>query len=111
MEELQMASDAPIACALGAGELEQRLATIAGVGAGGLISRESVDDGHLLGFRASAGMRMQLEQIIAAEAKCCSFLDLSLSEECDQLRLSIAAPEDARAVADELAGAFDGTSR
>lgn len=101
-----MTDDTPNACSLGASELEQRLAAIAKIGADSLISRDLEDGRHRLRFRLGATSRARLEQIIAAEAKCCSFLDLSLSTDADVLVLSIAAPQDARALADGLAGAF-----
>jgi len=105
-----MTSDTPISCSLSAGELKQRLAAIAEVGAGSLISRDIEGDRHLLYFWASVKARQRLEDIIAAEAECCAFLDLSLIEEGDQLVLSIAAPKDARALADGLAEAFTGVA-
>jgi hypothetical protein len=101
-----MTADEPVACSLGVSELQQRLATIAEVGAEGLISHEAVGGRHRLRFRASTAMRERLEGIVAAEAECCSFLDLSVSEEGGELVLSIAAPEEGQTVADELAGAF-----
>ncbi len=101
-----MTKDKPIACSLGAGELEQRLAAIAEIGAESLVSHEVEGDRHLLRFRADANTRRRLEGIVAAEAECCSFLDLSLGEDGDELVLSIAAPEDGRAIADGLAKAF-----
>jgi hypothetical protein len=104
-----MRNETPVACSLGAGELEQRLAAIAETGASSLISRDIEGDRHLLRFRASGTTRQQLEDIIAAEAECCSFLDLSLSEQRDELVLSITGPKDAQAVADELAYAFGRT--
>jgi hypothetical protein len=103
-----MTEDIPIACSLDAGALEQRLAAIAEIGAGSLISRQAEDGRHLLRFRADAATRKRLEEIVAAEAKCCSFLDLSLDQKGDELRLAIAAPRDAQALADGLAGAFAG---
>ena len=103
-----MTNDTPVACSLGAGELQQRLAAIAETGASSLISRDIEGDRHILRFRASQTAQRRLEGIVAAEAECCSFLDLSLSEDRDELVLSIAAPKDAQAVADELAGAFGG---
>jgi hypothetical protein len=103
-----MTADTPIACTLGAGELEQRLNAIAEVGTASLISHQTEGNRHLLRFQSSAAVRKQLEDIVAGERKCCSFLDLVLSEERDELLLSIAAPEDGQAVADELAGAFNG---
>ncbi len=103
-----MADTTPVACSLSVGDLRQRLAAIAEVGAGSLISRDTEGGNHILRFRASATARRQLKHIIAAEAECCSLLDLSLSEEDDELTLSIAAPKEAQAIADELAGAFAG---
>jgi hypothetical protein len=105
-----MTKDIAIACSLGDSELTQRLAAIAEVGTAALICHESKGDRHLLRFHSTAVVRAQLEEIVAAEAECCSFLDLSLREKRDELVLSIAAPEDRRAVAEELAKAFSGTA-
>lgn len=101
-----MSTDDPVACSLDATDLEQRLTAIAAVGADSLIARE-VDDGrHLLRFRADSATRRRLEEVVAAEAQCCAFLDLGLASEDGELLLSIAAPNDAQAVADGLAAAF-----
>lgn len=105
-----MANDIPIACSLSAGELQQRLASIAEVGASSLLSRAMHGDSHLLRFRRDPATRRQLEGIIAAEAECCAFLDLSLREDEGELVMSIAAPKDARALADGFANAFSGTA-
>jgi hypothetical protein len=61
-------------------------------------------------FRADAATRRRLVEIVAAEAECCSFLELSLDRRGDELVLSIAAPRGAPALADGLAGAFAGSS-
>src|SRR5262245_21979769 len=105
-----MTDEAPIACSLGAGELNERLAAIAEIGAGSLIAHEIEDGGHRPRFRADPGTRERLDPGVAAEAECCSFLDLSLRALGEELVLSIAAPKDAQAVADELAVAFSGTT-
>jgi hypothetical protein len=105
-----MTNGTPIACSLGAGELQQRLAAIAEVGASSLLSRAMDDGGHLLRFRPDPTTRRQLEDIIAAEAECCAFLDLALREEEGELVMSIAAPKDAQALADGFADAFSGTA-
>jgi hypothetical protein len=102
-----MTKEEPPACSLDANPLERRLAAIAEVGADSLTSRAVDDDGrHLLRFRSRAGTRDRLEEIVAAEAECCSFLDLHLSEQGGTLVLSIAAPANGTAVADALAEAF-----
>lgn len=101
-----MANDTPIACSLAAGDLERRVAEIAEVGAESLLSREAQGGGHRLRFRKDDATRQRLEGIVTAEAECCAFLDLSLGEDDGELILWIAGPEDARALADGLAGAF-----
>jgi hypothetical protein len=101
-----MANDTPIACSLGAGDLKQRLAEIAEIGTNSLISREADGDRHLLRFRADTDSRQRLEEIVAAEAECCAFLDLALSEKGGELVLSIASPKNAQALGDGLARAF-----
>lgn len=105
-----MANDVPIACSLSAGELQQRLAAIAEVGARSLLSRAVNGESHLLRFRRDSATRRQLQGIIAAEAECCAFLDLSLHEEEGELVMTISAPKDARALADGFADAFSGTA-
>jgi hypothetical protein len=101
-----MSDDTPVACSLGGDELARRLATIAEVGADSLISSGTDASRRLLHFQKTETVRRRLEEIIASESECCSFLDLSLEEEGDELVLSIAAPENARAIADELSEAF-----
>ncbi len=80
----------PIACSLGASDLKQRLAEIAAIVEESLIGQETDGGRHALRFRADAGTRKQLEEIVAAEAECCPFLDLTLEEQGGELILSIA---------------------
>jgi hypothetical protein len=101
-----MTESQPVACSLDSSGLEQRVATIAQIGAESFISRDLDGNRHLLHFHAHANTQRRLEEIVAAEAKCCSFLDLSLTAEDGELILTIAAPENGQAVADALAGAF-----
>ncbi len=102
-----MTDSPPIACSLDARDLEQRLAAIAEIAESSLIGH--VTDGHhLLRFRSDAETRKRLEEIVAAEAECCSFLDLRLEERGGELTLSIASPPNGQAVADALAAAFAG---
>ena len=97
----------PIACSLGAGDLKRRLAAIAEIGSESLLGREADGGRHLLRFRSDAETRRRLEEIVAAERECCSFLDLTLK--CrGELLLTVAAPQDGQTVADELAAAFGG---
>jgi hypothetical protein len=101
-----MTDPKPIACSLGANDLQRRLDEIAEVGAAGLIARDTENGTHRLRFRSNSTTRRRLEEIVAAEAQCCSFLDLRLTERGGELVLALTAPRDGQAVADELAAAF-----
>ncbi len=104
-----MTDDNPIACSLAAADLKNRLALIEAIGSDALVDHENVDGGsHRLRFRADADVHTRLEAIVVAEAACCSFLDIGLESDGDDLILSIAAPTGAEPVAAELAGAFAG---
>jgi hypothetical protein len=106
-----MTDPKPIACSLGASDLQQRLDEIATLGAASLIGRDTVAGKHTLRFRPDRMTRRRLEEIVAAEAECCSFLDLKLTEHEGELILTLAAPEDGQPIADELAAAFVGRSK
>jgi hypothetical protein len=106
-----MTDPKPIACSLGANDLQRRLDEIAEVGAVGLIAHDTEHGKHRLRFRSHPTTRRRLEEIVAAEAECCSFLDLELAERGGELVLILTAPDDGRAVANELAAAFAGGTR
>jgi hypothetical protein len=101
-----MARELPVVCSLGAGDLEQRLAAIAELGAESLIDRRQDGGRHLLRFRSDTRTRERLADIVSAERECCAFLDLSLEEDEDSLTLSVAAPTAGQATADGFAMAF-----
>jgi hypothetical protein len=106
-----MTNPKPVTCSLGASDLRKRLDEIAEVGAASLIDSEAEGGKHTLRFDRDPATRGRLEEIIAAEAACCSFLDLDLSERDGELILTLAAPEEGQLVADELAIAFAGRSK
>ena len=101
-----MNAETPLACSLDTSQLEERLAAIREVGAHSLTAHTIEGNRHILRFRGSRKTRRRLEEIVAGEARCCSFLDLSLHDEGKDLVLSIAAPEDAKELGDRLANSF-----
>lgn len=105
-----MTDPKPIACTLGPVDLGWRLDEIARLGTDGLIGHEAEGSVHTLRFRRDEETRRRLEQIVAAEAECCSFLDLGVDERDGQLVLSIAAAEGGEQVAEALALAFRSAS-
>lgn len=96
----------PIACSLAADALEARLDRIRAIGSRSLLQAEAGGAAQVLRFRRDAPTRRALEQIVAAERRCCAFLRLDLLEEDDELVLRIAAPEGGADVAAALAAAF-----
>ena len=96
----------PLACSLGPEALRDRLDRIASLGARSLIGHAGEGGKHVLRFGYDEQTRRVLEQIVAAEARCCPFLALDLGEGDGELILTIAAPAEGGSVAAELAAAF-----
>lgn len=71
-----------------------------------MIDREAQDGTHILRFHADPRTRRRLEEIVAAEAECCAFLDLDLTERDGELVLTVAAPDGGQPVAEALALTF-----
>jgi hypothetical protein len=101
-----MTEEAPIACSLSMSDVQQRLKEIAEIGDKSLTAHNADGNRHLLFFRSSEETRRRLRAIVAAEEKCCPFLDLALENRGNALVLSIAAPEEGRSIAAGLAAAF-----
>jgi hypothetical protein len=96
----------PIACSLTTADLRRHLDEVAALGTEALTRRESDNNTHTLHFASSKKTQRRLKQVIATESRCCPFLDLTLEERSGELTLTIATPEDAQPIADELAAAF-----
>ena len=98
-----MTPETPIACSLNATELRTRLDEIGALGHDALLRTDPDGTMH---FRPDRATRERLEDVIEAEARCCSFLRFELAEERDTLTLKVVAPEGAEAVAHDLTAAF-----
>jgi hypothetical protein len=97
-------SDLPIACSLDAADLSQRVAEIGALGREALVGAEVAPGRAVLRF--ASGVHDRVAAIVAAEAKCCPFLDLRVTDEPDAVVLEIGAPADAQPVLEEFAAAF-----
>jgi hypothetical protein len=103
-----MADQPPIACSLDAGALRERLAEIEAIGTESLIDRTREGERHVLRFRADAETERRLEEMVAAESRCCAFLNLELSRRDGELNLTVVAPGGGKEIADALAASFKG---
>jgi hypothetical protein len=90
----------PIACALAPGDFNSRLAWIAELTRDAL--RENRRDDLVLQLTYAPEAAHRVREMIRHEQACCAFLAFDLREEPDAVRLTITAPEDARAAADTL---------
>jgi hypothetical protein len=96
----------PIACALAlaVGEFRERLAWIAA------LTRDALrgyDRNHLvLNLRYAPEAASRVREMVRKEQACCSFLTFEMHEHPDQVRVTIRAPEAARASADALFESF-----
>jgi hypothetical protein len=82
------------------------MAEIGAVGRDGLIDARLQDAEALLRFHGD--VRERLAEIVAAEAQCCAFLAMTLSDAtgADEVELRIEAPPGGEATMHELVAAF-----
>jgi hypothetical protein len=96
----------PIACTLDPAQMPQRGDEIRALGRDGLEAVERGERHATLRFRPDRAIRDRVERIVAAESRCCAFLDLTLADADDATVLTIAAPEGGEATMHELANLF-----
>jgi hypothetical protein len=64
----------------------------------GLLDRTLTDAGLRVRLRDTPQIEQRTRELVAAESKCCAFLDFDLGREDGDLVLDISGPEDARPV-------------
>ncbi len=103
MDRLQVRhSTTDVACALGAAELDPRIAEWGRLRSSA-ESIERVEEGARLWLGKAE--RDRAERLVRQEADCCGFLDFDLALESGRLRLDVTSPvADGQAVARSLAG-------
>jgi hypothetical protein len=93
-------TDLPIACTLTPDGMTARLALIDALAADGLLDRTATDAGLRVRLRDTPEIERRTRELVAAESRCCAFLDFGLARDGDALVLDISGPEDARPVID-----------
>jgi hypothetical protein len=99
MTDLQREPE-PIACSLGAGDFQARVAWIAELNAAALQSHRRDDLRLELTYAASASE--QVLQMVRGEQACCAFLTFEVRDEPGLVRVTIQAPEAAREAAETV---------
>ena len=95
--------DIPVACTLGADDLQERLARIAALGQHLLTQRQEGGELFLAYMPEAAG---ELREIVALERECCAFLAFQLTEADGRVQLRITAPPESGDAAHFLFGHF-----
>jgi hypothetical protein len=93
---------APIACTLGAGAYQERLAWIAEFNRSALRSSRREGARLILTYDPSAAVRVR--EMVRRERQCCAFLGFELREDENNVTLVVTAPEAAQ---DALDAVFD----
>ena len=94
----------PLACSLSGKELRERGDWLERLGRH-VVRREPRPGGMVVRFRREAGVEEELRELVAAEARCCPFLTLSVRAEGDLLELDVSGPPDAQGIVEEMFGA------
>jgi hypothetical protein len=98
----------PIACSLDAARLRAREAELARLGRSLISAGPAGDPPVVLRFKSARDTRAELDRLVAAEAECCPFLEMTVSEG-DALELTIDGPDDAKPVIADFVGAIRGS--
>ena len=91
-------SDTPIACTLSPQGMTARLELIDALAADGVLERASTEDGIRVRLRDTPDIARRTREFIAAESRCCPFLEFRLGRQDGDLVLDIDGPSDARPV-------------
>jgi hypothetical protein len=90
--------DTPIACTLSARDMSARAALIEALAEDGLLDRAASAHGLRVRLRDTPDIERRIWELIAAESRCCAFVEFRLGREDGDLVLDITGPADARAV-------------
>jgi hypothetical protein len=89
-------SEIPIACTLTPDGMTARRVLIEALAADGLLDRTTTDTGMRVRLLDRPDVERRTRELVAAESRCCAFLDFQLGRDDGDLVLDISGPEDAR---------------
>jgi hypothetical protein len=95
-------SDTQYSCSLSPSDQEARLREFAELGSTALIEGVRTPSGARLRLSVEDGIEARLRSLIAAERRCCSFLELGVEIGDESLIVDVHGPPAARGVIDRL---------
>ena len=101
-----VAKPPPIACTLGSGDFQNRVAWIADLNRDALRSQRR--NGLRLELTYAAAALDRVREMVAREQECCAFLTFDVRIEREVIHLVIKAPESARDALDAVFEPFQG---
>jgi hypothetical protein len=96
-----MPNDNPIACTLDPAEMRDRAAFIDDL-LDELLDQRAIDGGVRTTFRGAPDVERRIDELIAAESRCCAFLSFAVGHDGDTLWLDITGAPEARPVIDQF---------
>ncbi|MEQ1760552.1 MAG: hypothetical protein ABL986_19755 [Vicinamibacterales bacterium] len=106
---MEQEDGAPIACTLMGTDYKARMRWIAELNRQGLTGHARTGLTLTLHYRPEC--RAQVTELVAREQSCCAFLKFAVTEGATDIRVTIAAPERARNVADAVFEQFVSPTR
>lgn len=97
-------SETPIACSLDAQGQRERFARGTALAAEALLDQRHDPQGATLSFAAAPGVEERLRDLVAAEARCCPFLEFALERRTDSIEVRVEGPPEARPILLDLFG-------
>lgn len=95
-------TDQPIACTLTPDDMTARIALIEALRADGVLEWTATESGIRVRLLDRGDIEQRTRELVAAESRCCAFLDFDLRRENGALVLDISGPDDARFVIEML---------
>jgi hypothetical protein len=92
----RMPNDIPIACTLDPAQMRDRGALIDALLEEALLDQRPIEGGLRSRFRDAPQIEQRIQDLIAAESRCCAFLSFATGREQDALWLDITGAPEAR---------------
>jgi hypothetical protein len=95
------AENQPLACTLSGSEMRARRGWLADLDRDRVSGRPTAD-GIVVRYRRRAGIESELRELVAAESRCCAFLDFEIRSAGDFIELHVSGAPEARPIIEAM---------